>query len=664
MFDDILGTQKANQGASGGGSFDDVINSQPDVVPGHALGTYRSQAVRDSLREFKAYQKEVDRENEYHPWQAFKEGWTGHKMEERGFKEFFRGDPVREGGKVVGEAMLDLRNRAGTAFRPAVDAYIDKGEIDKSAIIAGVGNMVLGMANVGFSTIMGGLKGAENAPFVGWVPGIVNKLGAGIFSVFNETGIEGINALPIAESTKRDLAPVVGEALGFIGTIGAFRGGAKYGGKVYGKVKPKITENQYVKPKIEAFERKLNEMGEILARDPLVTREVARFLTEHGPARNLPVISETPTSRTIPVTPSQRHAAYAEQMGYEPYTAAKDLPTIQFGERLPVDETIPTVEVPAGRAPDRATLPDIEFGGETPTAKTAQGATTKTAKGKPVKGEKVAKKTEPRTQQEPAARRTPVDINGKKIELTDVEYADYLKVRAEHDALMTELQKSYQEAAEQRGRTEYYKAIAAEEARWSDYTKVIDGSLKGLKPVEQNIGGEKKAPSAAKTAARKFADDTRRAYSDLPEYERMNIEKDADNALRIVREDPEQARGLAMGELHRKDVTNTSVWRALVEDAERRGDTQLLMDLSRSPVVEVLTRFGQENVALRGMDKSNPAKIMGDYTKWRKERFEKRRKGNPEEAIRREMANIEQAIRENAFTVEEAIALLRKMECK
>lgn len=757
--------------------------------------------------------------SKFAPVKSFKQGYAEHKGEQAvwNYSDLSR-EFVKEGGQMVTDSIIDLGNRLSAAMDTPNESLSD--------YIADSGSYIMGVINVGFSPVAGALKGAENVPVLGHVATFLNKVASGLAYSGSNTAVVGLDMLPLEEDTKAKLEPLFSEVGGLAGMLVGF--------KAAGKVGSKVSQSRFVKPKIAAFETKLKEIGEIIKNDPKLSTEVARFVAERGPVRSLPVTSETPGTTRIPATPNQKHGAYAEKMGYEPYIPPSQLPVIDAGmggSMRRTDPNLPTVQIGEPKTTfdtstsptqgalsltpaESGTLRSTGSSPTTPPSATPRSATPETS-ARPV-GEA------------PVAKQATVSVNNQTYALADKVAVAYQKRLDAHNKRMTDLQEQYQKAQANKkpaflekielenskweayltdlvkniepvkfetskpavkderditvepikpardGSPEYNrilmeldlaepgyryslehdatrsgpstfgvpstfpewmpdgtrrssvisrylkgrdgtvndlnikykegsvldrldKAVKEQEARYQraneppiqEATITVDGKKRAVteedvaqeyagtegalggealmpKPVEST--GKARTPALTGRAVADFAKETKDTYSELPEYRQMNIEADAANALRLVETDPVTARTLAMGQARRPDVTNSSVWRALYEKAQRTNDVQTIVDLARSPVAEALTRFGQEAVALRGIGRTNAAKTISDIENWRKEEFTKRRRGDPKEATAKEMAVIErelvEVVRKDPQARQKIIDVLKALECK
>lgn len=104
------------------------------------------------------------------------------------------------------------------------------------------------------------------------------------------------------------------------------------------------------------------------------------------------------------------------------------------------------------------------------------------------------------------------------------------------------------------------------------------------------------------------------------------MKNQADRALKLITESPDQAKRIAMGEEQAPlGLKNESVYKALGEKAKAEGDTQTILDLAKSKVATEASIKGQDIKALDVGDHSNdPVKIIKDINESREKSLEKR----------------------------------------
>lgn len=677
-------SKATSTGSSGG------LSAMRQANAGRVLGSYEGYKIRNDMQkadqEYQTQKAEYEKGTGFHPIDSFVEGWKSHKGADRSFKStFVEGAPIKEGGKVVSETLEDQTNRMGSAFRPAVEGYLN-GDVKKADVVAGLGNYVMGIVNTGFSPIAGALKGAESIPVLGLVATGLNKFAAGLAGTGGNAAVATLDALPFDQETTEKLTPLANEVGSLVGMLLGFKATEKAGGRVM--------NSRFVKPRVEKLEMKLKEMGDLIRNDPKLSNEVARFVAEHGPVRNVPVTSETPGGRQIPVTPNQKHGAYAEKMGYEAYKDPRTLPTIDMGEgKTPKEDTsgLPVIEAGEGKTPVQESLP-------TPVAKDKQDITYE-----PVKESAVASPEYNQLLIElelaEAGRRnfTPQEgtmdykVTGQRSTFPEwmPEGTRTSKIRNQYlkdrQGTVDDIQIKYKEGS---ALDRLDKAVRAREEQMirENQAPIQESTVNG-KPVTEattpeamSAGtgpdglmqpikgtGETRNPTLTTRALDRLAEQTQKAYegSNVPMHQRANWKEIAGKVVDEFNRDPERAMDIAMGrELlpPGSDTLQTAFWVEAINRAEAKGDAQLLLDLSRSEVSGFATRAGQETGYLANLNKGDAVNLIKDIGDTLKKSFEERSGKSAKEETQKEVALLEKFIRESALPKEKWIEVIKEIK--
>ena len=105
----------------------------------------------------------------------------------------------------------------------------------------------------------------------------------------------------------------------------------------------------------------------------------------------------------------------------------------------------------------------------------------------------------------------------------------------------------------------------------------------------------------------------------LTTYKELNLKENRQKAAQYVADNPNDALKVLQGEIEAPQgiLKNNILW-AMMQEA--KGDMNLAIKLAS---IEA-TRFGQELVALRGIDPNNPVKLLNEVVRFREKQFEKR----------------------------------------
>lgn len=658
-----------------------------------------------------------ERNSNFHPIKSFVEGFKEYKGEDRSFKSaFVDGDPVKEGGKMWSDSVVNLADRISKAVETPNTSWAD--------YAADTGSVLLGGVNVALAPIMGAMKGIENIPVLGAAATLTNKLAAGLFGVGGNSAVSALRAAPfISDETKVKLEPVVEELGGLISTIVGFKYAGKYGGKVKAK---------YIDPRTAKMQVKMQEISRMIGEDPKLKAEIGMFVTKHGPMRTLPVTSETPGSTQIPATPNQKHGAYARSQGYEPITPDSQLPVISIGDKAPpkelpiIDATTGEVRQGAGtevgqyqmslnEAPKRPTSELLEESRTAPKEEqTTKVDETKSKEEAPFlseeynnmliemelsekgyryqRGEHDATQSEPQWQgvsstfpdwvPEDLRRKTYLDRYTKDRTGTEndlnITYKKGSPMDRMHQAFIEELRrvenKKQAERDTQRLEDEAANAKQAEDtsAAEAEYAK-----MQGEAPAQESLGagkpelmqpvvstGEAMTPALTRTAVSRLSEQMREQYkdSDLPMYNKANWEGISNKVIAEFNADPAYAMDIAMGRERLSadsGMTQTAFWVEAMHRAEVAGDAQMMIDLSRSKVSGFATAAGQETGYLANLEKGDPGMLIKKINDSLKESFESVTKKSTEEVIAKEIQTIERFIKESTLPKEKWIEVIK-----
>lgn len=197
----------------------------------------------------------------------------------------------------------------------------------------------------------------------------------------------------------------------------------------------------------------------------------------------------------------------------------------------------------------------------------------------------------------------------------------------------------------------------------ADVQKSQEGLARTLKPAEST--GEKAqsklASSVEERAVEKKLTDT---FGDTPEYNKVNMKEQADLATKLLTDDPERARRIALGEeLAPNNILPEAIFTALENKALKLGDVETLRDLAtKSTLSTEATAMGQRIRALAERNPDTPvAKIM-EVQKERSKKFEK--KGTTvKQAKKDEVEKIKKKIKEAAPKVDEWESFIKEIQC-
>lgn len=705
----ILDTVKLPQGAKRVSILDSV------KVPVNRGAAFEMQSLQQRQN------VEIDKASEFRPLKSFTEGWKSHQGADRSFKSaVVEGNMVQEGAKVYADTLADFNTRNKNT-KETFTNYFD-GKAGKADLAASIGSSLLGIVNVGFAPIAGALKGAETIPVLGLVATGVNKFAAGLAGTGANSAGSLLEAIPegvLDQETTDKLKPLTEEIGGLVGMLVGF----KYAGKATGKVSSGITESSYVKPRIEALELKLQQMGEIIRNDPKLGTEVARFVAEHGPARNVPVTSKTPGATDVPVmSPNKKHAAYSKEMGYEPYTPDAKLPVIDAG-----------TGGGGGGAPNSVEIQPTLMGEAKPYTTPKKPTSELLEESRVAPKEEVATKTdeakaEPEflsddynmmliemEQARPGRRgaNAYTDESGAIVKLTSdrstfpewipddlrkstyvqkyqksrtgmtsdlsITYKEGSPMDRMHKAFIEELQRREEtvnarketQRLEEEGRAaESIEDTSMAEAEYAKLpTDTPNTGTAGKPELMQPVAGtgELRNPTLTQRAVEDLSGQVKEAYkeSPLPMHQRANFNEVATKVLDAFNADPKYAMDVAMGREilpPGSDMIQTAFWVEAVNRAKASGDVQGMIDLAHSRVAEFATRAGQEISYLRMLKEGDPVNIIKKLNDSFKEAFEKRTQQSAAETVDVQVATMKRFIKESTLPVEKWLEVIKDIK--
>jgi hypothetical protein len=160
------------------------------------------------------------------------------------------------------------------------------------------------------------------------------------------------------------------------------------------------------------------------------------------------------------------------------------------------------------------------------------------------------------------------------------------------------------------------------------HTKPPEGVARTLKPAESTgeVQKSKLASSVEEQAVEKKLIDT---FGDTPEYNKVNMKEQADLATKLLNDDPERARRIAMGEeLPPSNILPESIFTALENKALKLDDVETLRDLAtKSTLSSEATAMGQRIRALAERHPDSPIAKIAEVQKERVKAVEKKLKG-------------------------------------
>lgn len=190
------------------------------------------------------------------------------------------------------------------------------------------------------------------------------------------------------------------------------------------------------------------------------------------------------------------------------------------------------------------------------------------------------------------------------------------------------------------------------------------GQFQPLKPVE-SAGPVRQSGLAASVEAQAVEKKLTEGFGDLPQYNRVSMADQAQKASKLIMDDPERARRIAMGhEAAPADLHPESVFVALEDHALKAGDVETLRGLAtRSSLSGEATAMGQRIRTLGERGADSPIAAMQELKSLREQSFTKRTGKKLSQAAKETAGEIRQSIEKSAPTKETWDSFITSIEC-
>ncbi len=169
---------------------------------------------------------------------------------------------------------------------------------------------------------------------------------------------------------------------------------------------------------------------------------------------------------------------------------------------------------------------------------------------------------------------------------------------------------------------------------------------------------------ATSKLSRDIADTLGKELGDLPEYKTMNMADQAAQSLQLIKDNPELAKSIAMGETPPPaGLREGSVFTAVREQAKAAGDTQTLIDLAHSNLATEASTLGQRIKAYDAFrDVNDPVRAIQDVISAREKQATK--KGGDIIKVKEGVVKeIKQSIKKEAPTKQTWSEFIEKIKC-
>ena len=152
--------------------------------------------------------------------------------------------------------------------------------------------------------------------------------------------------------------------------------------------------------------------------------------------------------------------------------------------------------------------------------------------------------------------------------------------------------------------------------------------------------------------------------ADLPEYSTMNMRDQAQKALDLITENEPRAKKIALGqEKAPQGLREGSVFVAMRERAFQAGDTETLIELSKSKLASEASILGQRIKAFDSGTSDNPVRILQDVQRERVAAVERKSGVKIEEAKAKVVKDIKTEMKKDIPTKRAWEEFIRSIEC-
>jgi hypothetical protein len=181
--------------------------------------------------------------------------------------------------------------------------------------------------------------------------------------------------------------------------------------------------------------------------------------------------------------------------------------------------------------------------------------------------------------------------------------------------------------------TEVLAPVEVKEAKLKKITKTAQKKATAQKTVAPPVlmkpigrGDTKISTLGSKVEARAIEAGLARQFADLPEYKEVHVDNQANRAEKMITEDYERAKRIALGQENPPyGLLPESVYKAVELQAEADGSVDLLRQLATSPRVSEATAMGQRIRMLAGRDPDSTVSKIREVADARKKAVEEAR---------------------------------------
>jgi hypothetical protein len=205
---------------------------------------------------------------------------------------------------------------------------------------------------------------------------------------------------------------------------------------------------------------------------------------------------------------------------------------------------------------------------------------------------------------------------------------------------------------------------ASEIPKRSPEIKELSQKLKAIETEYQDYVEKNKLGIGVRKKA--IENGIRISMKDLPEYEKVSVDDQAEQALKILVTDPAYALDIALGKVEPPPgLLPESMFNAVEVDALARGDAETLLQLAtQSSLVSDATVMGQRLRMLAERNPDSPVSMMKDVIKEKQKALEKKTGKSTSENVKEETAKLKESIDKAKPDKMDWRAFIESIKCK
>lgn len=260
---------------------------------------------------------------------------------------------------------------------------------------------------------------------------------------------------------------------------------------------------------------------------------------------------------------------------------------------------------------------------------------------------------------------SPMDRMHKAF-IEELKFREEITNKERETARLEEMSRQYEPKEDTSiAEAEYYKAQERGGVTPTETTATGEGKQTLLEPVSG--AGEQRIPTLSQRVVDEVASEIQRTVeaNETPMPSGTTWKTQAEGAIKGFDANPELAMDYAMGRAippPNEGIVSTAYWVEAYRRAKLEGDTQRMIDLSRSDVTGASKRYGQEIGYLSNMEKGTELEIYGKVAETWKKSYEAKTGKKADVEVVKTMAEMERAIKESAMTKDQIIKFINDIK--